>query len=92
MELKLKKKPELRFDSAKISQQLKAQLEEKKRQAAHQAILERNKQLEPRFNPPTNPLKEALLKQQQAQLIRSKSSQYQTEQGLMEEIELTYKV
>lgn len=88
MELKLKKKPQLLIDYAKMTQRFRAELEAKKR-----AVLQPqpSESLQPRFQMPNNLLQQAL-KRHQAQLIRAQTIQFQTEQGLVEQMELTYKV
>jgi hypothetical protein len=95
MSLKLRLRPQLRFDN--ITQKLKAQLEEQKR--AHLKFkkdieLESVESLQSRMQAQMqiNPLKIALQRQKEAQLIKANTIQFQTEQGLMEQLELTYKV
>ncbi|GEM_PF-3582776 len=95
MVLKHRLYPKLRFDN--ITQKLKAQLEEQKR--AHLKFkkdieLESVERLQSRMQAQmqSNPLKLALQRQKEAQLIKANTIQFQTEQGLMEQLELTYKV
>ena len=91
MVLKHRLYPKLRFDN--ITQKLKAQLEEQKRvhlKYKKEVELEYVESLQARMQ--SNPLKLALQRQKQAQLIKAQTIQFQTEQGLMEQLELTYKV
>jgi hypothetical protein len=94
MSLKISLRPQLRFDN--ITQKLKAQLEEQKRanlRYKQELDVQYTKNLESNMRTQVyiNPLKLALQKQKEAQLIQSNIIQFQTEQGLMEQLELTYK-
>jgi hypothetical protein len=93
--LKLRLRPQLRLDN--ITQKLKAQLEEQKRaHLKHKKVieLEYKDNLESRMEAQMNlnPHKLALQRQKEAQLIKTHTIQFQTEQGLMDQLELTYKL